>query len=62
MFKSIIAIELKCDHSVKTALNQLYERRYSNSLKDYNDKTLLVVIDCDKTTKKHTSNIEVFQL
>ena len=50
------------DQSVKTALNQIYERSYHDSLKDRNDKILLVGINYDRKTKKYTCSIEVFQL
>ena len=58
----IIFIELKWDKSVKTALNQIYERRYPDSLKDRNENILLVGINYDKTTKKHTCSIEIFYI
>ena len=56
----IILIDLKWSQSVKTVLNQIYERRCPDFLKDHNDKILFVGINYDKATKKHTCRIEAF--
>ena len=58
----IIFIELKWDQSVNTALNQIYDRTYPDSLKNLKEKIFIVVINYDKITREHTCSIETFQL
>ena len=53
-------IELKWDKSAKGAISQIKEKRYVEALKDYQGKLLLVGINYDKATKKHTCMIEEF--
>ena len=47
-------MELKCDASADGALAQIREKHYANGLKDYKGNLLLVGINYDKKTKKHT--------
>lgn len=51
-------IELKWDKSAETALKQIKEKRYPDSLVDYCGDVVLVGINYDKTTKKHECRIE----
>ena len=53
-----LLIELKCNESTETALNQIKERRYTGRLTHYMDNLLLVAINYDKETKKHSCIIE----
>ena len=43
------------------ALEQILEKHYANSLKDYKGNILLVGINYDKKTKKHACVIEQFE-
>ena len=51
-------VERKCDASTEGALVQIREKKYADSLKDYKGNLLLVGINYDKKTKKHTCVIE----
>jgi len=52
-------IELKWDADASSALKQIKEKRYPQSLEAYKDNLLLIGITYDKTTKKHECEIEV---
>ena len=56
--KPAIVIELKYDKSAQTAIQQIKEKRYAESLKDYIGEVVLVGINYDKDTKKHVCVIE----
>ena len=56
--KPAMIIELKWDQKVKTAINQIKEKKYPKGLEKYKDNLLLVAISYDKKTKKHTCHIE----
>ncbi len=56
--KTAMIVELKWNKSAETAINQIRERQYPASLKDYAGNILLVGINYDKETKKHTCRIE----
>ncbi len=53
-----LVVELKWNKSAQTALQQIKEKRYAESLQDYAGKILLVGINYDKKTKEHTCSIE----
>ena len=53
-----LVVELKWNKSAKTALQQIKEKRYADSLQDYAGEILLVGINYDKKTKEHTCSIE----
>lgn len=57
-----IIVELKWNQSAETALDQIRQRNYSGSLKDYSGEVLLVGINYDKETKKHVCRIEKEEL
>ena len=59
--KPAMVIELKCDHSAAGAIEQIKDRHYVDSLKEYSGNLLLVGINYDKKTKKHTCVIEKMQ-
>lgn len=58
--KPAVVIELKWDKSAVGAIGQIKERRYAGDLKEYYGNLLLVGINYDKETKKHTCVIERF--
>jgi aminoglycoside N3'-acetyltransferase len=53
-----MVVELKMNQSAESALAQIKERRYVEALADYEGKVLLVGVNYDKETKKHTCVIE----
>ena len=53
-----LVVELKWNKSAQTALQQIKEKRYAESLKDYAGDILLVGINYDKKTKEHSCSIE----
>ena len=53
-----IVLELKYDHSAETAVNQIKEKHYTDSLMDYVGEVVLVGINYDKQSKQHQCNIE----
>lgn len=55
-----LLIELKWNKNAKTALQQIKERKYPNSLLQYTGNILLVGINYDKKTKIHECKIEEF--
>lgn len=56
--KPALVVELKWDQDVNTAIKQIKERNYPQSLKDYEGNLLLVGISYDKNTKQHSCVIE----
>lgn len=55
-----IIVELKVDESPSVALNQIKSKQYFKSLEKYTGDLLLVGIDYNKTSKKHSCRIEKF--
>ncbi|MBQ9274683.1 MAG: PD-(D/E)XK nuclease domain-containing protein, partial [Succinivibrio sp.] len=53
-----LLIELKYDHSAATALKQIKERHYPQSLEAYRGNLILAGISYDKDTKEHHCVIE----
>lgn len=56
--KPAAVIELKWDKNADGAINQIKEKRYVSALKEYQGNLLLVGINYDKITKKHSCVIE----
>ena len=56
--KPAMIVELKYDKSAEGAIAQIKEKKYVESLKEYQGKLLLVGINYDKENKKHTCVIE----
>lgn len=54
----VLVIELKWNKEVESAIDQIREKRYPDSIKEYTDNILLVGINYDKKTKKHECRIE----
>lgn len=59
--KPAMMIELKYDKSAQGAINQIKEKKYVESLKEYHGNLLLVGINYEKDTKKHTCVIETYE-
>ena len=53
-----LVIELKWNQDAKTALEQIKEKHYTQSLEDYCGNIILVGINYDKATKEHSCLIE----
>lgn len=56
-----LVVELKWNQSAQTALRQIRERKYPESLLAYTGDILLVGINYDKVSKKHTCEIEKYE-
>lgn len=52
--KPALVVELKWDQSAQGAINQIMEKNYCDSLRDFQGNLLLVGINYDKKTRKHT--------
>ena len=55
-----IIIELKRNSCTETALNQIKEKKYFDSLSHYEGNLIFVAINYDEKSKKHECNIEHF--
>ena len=53
-----LLVELKWNKSVKTAIDQIKDRCYIESLQDYHGNMLLVGVNYDLKTKVHRCTIE----
>jgi len=56
--KPAVIMELKWDKSARGAISQIKEKQYVDALKEYQGNLLLVGINYEKDTKKHTCVIE----
>lgn len=56
--KPAMIVELKWDKDADSAIRQIREKKYTGTLKDYKGHILLVGINYDKKTRKHTCAIE----
>ena len=56
--KPAMIIELKWNKDVKTAIDQINEKKDPKGLEKYKDNLLIVGISYDKKTKKHTCHIK----
>lgn len=56
--KSTILIELKKDKTANSGIDQIKEKNYPSRLEHYKDNLLLVGINYDSKTKKHSCKIE----
>ena len=56
-----LVIELKWNKSTRTAIDQIKEKQYPESIKDYTGNILLIGINYDKKSKKHTCQIEEYK-
>ena len=55
-----LLVELKWNHNVQSALDQIKEKVYPQSIQEYTDNLLLVGITYDPKTKEHRCKIEKF--
>ena len=56
--KPALVLELKWDEKAETAINQIKEKKYTEHVKDFSGKILLVGISYDKQSKEHKCIIE----
>ena len=56
--KPALVIELKFNNSVDTAIDQIKRKEYPAKIAEYSGNILLVGINYDRETKKHTCRIE----
>ncbi|MGN0483521.1 MAG: AAA family ATPase [Lachnospiraceae bacterium] len=56
-----LLVELKWNKNAQTAMQQMKEKQYPQSIQDYTGTILLVGINYDKKTKEHQCLIEKFQ-
>ena len=54
-------VELKWDKTAQTAIQQIKDRKYPNSIVDYTGNILMVGINYDKDTKIHKCKIEKYE-
>ena len=59
--KPALVVELKWDKNAAGAAKQIKDKEYCRSLEDYSGNILLVGINYDKKTKKHSCVIEAAQ-
>ena len=55
-----LVIELKWNQNAQTALQQIKEKNYPESILNYMGNILLVGINYDKVSKEHTCRIETY--
>lgn len=55
-----LVVELKWNKNVKTAVQQIKDKNYTESLSDYTGNILMVGINYDKASKKHQCLIEAY--
>ena len=56
-----LVVELKWNKNAETALQQIKEKKYPESIKQYTGDILLVGINYDKKTKKHQCLVESYE-
>ena len=56
--KPAMVIELKWDKSADTAIEQIKRKQYTDKISEYSGEILLVGINYDTETKKHSCIIE----
>lgn len=55
-----LVVELKWNKNAKTAMQQIKDKKYTESLSDYTGNILMVGINYDKSSKKHECIIEKY--
>ena len=58
--RTALIIELKKDHTTKSAIDQIKRKEYFDSLSHYKGNLLFVGINYDEKEKTHTCKIERF--
>ena len=56
-----ILVELKWNQTVETAMDQIRNRKYPDSILDYTGDILLVAVSYDKNSKEHVCRMEQYQ-
>jgi len=56
--KPAMIIELKWDKTAAGAIQQIRNKQYSDTIKDYKENALLIGISYDRVTKRHECAIE----
>ena len=56
-----LVVELKWNKNAETAIRQIKEKKYPESLAQYTEDILLVGINYDKNSKKHQCIIEKYE-
>ena len=56
-----LLVELKWNQSASTALTQIREKNYPESIREYTGEILLIGINYDKKTKMHQCKIEEYK-
>ena len=59
--KPALVVELKWDKSAQGAIRQIREKKYCQSLTEYQGKLLLIGINYDKKTRVHSCEIEEWE-
>lgn len=59
--KPAMVVELKCDSNAAAAIDQIHRKEYQGKVLEYTSNLLLVGINYDKVTKKHSCTIEKYQ-
>ena len=54
-------VELKWNQNVRTAMQQIKDKKYPSSILSYSGDILLVGINYDKSTKEHQCLIEKYE-
>ena len=57
-----IVVELKWNQSAETAIKQIHEKKYPDSLKNWSGEILLCGVNYDKETKEHTCILETVSI
>ena len=55
-------IELKHNGTAGSAIRQIKKKRYADILGSYKGKVLLLGINCNEKTMKHTSKVEIIEI
>ncbi len=58
--KPSFIVELKYNSTAQKALDQIFEKRYDEALKDYTGLKLAIGISYDSNLKKHSISIKTF--
>jgi hypothetical protein len=57
----VMIVELKMNKTADSAIDQIKNRNYPQALEDYGSDILLVGVNYDDKTKKHTCRIETYK-
>ena len=60
--KPALVVELKWNKSVRGAIDQIKEKEYCESLREYQGNLLLVGVNYDVKTKEHECIIEQYKV